>query len=315
MSTYSDQISAVLESKLIPKMNSLANDVARIEPYSYSSAALEDYKRQLDYYSMIYDFLQEYALGEEEMDNAKLVNITRLLNAPVRETFEYTYNATKQQRGASLSPGYYVYIDKSIVDSTTLLIPGTIVDIVVQYVPSREYVGDRSIVVSANGVVHATTEFITILQSRMIPLSSGGGVYTVIPQAYLDGIPIAPLQPPIVIPIKYTIDDVYYYGATVPAATEAQIRALTKIIEPRGNKTVLFSATNQTLYFAYPQSYGTLSSIIDENGFDITAAFTLRPGVLFNLQSPNYGSGTGFYNVYEYNNLTTVSGFQVTFNF
>jgi hypothetical protein len=148
-----------------------------------------------------------------------------------------------------------------------------------------------------------------------VQLSSGGGSFSLVVQAYLDGILIPPIQAPIVIPIRQTIEDVYYYGATVAGATEAQIRALTRLIEGRGNKTLKFTASNQKLYFAYPQSYGALSSIVDQNGFDVTTSFILTSGVLFNLQSPNYGSGTAFYNVYESNALTTVTNFGITFNF
>lgn len=80
LSTYSKQINVVLRDRLVPKMEHLSSEVARIEPYSYSSTILEDNKRQLDYYSIIYDFLYEYVNGCEEITNSKLTNITRLIN-------------------------------------------------------------------------------------------------------------------------------------------------------------------------------------------------------------------------------------------
>jgi hypothetical protein len=315
MSTYSEQVELVLNGKIVPKMNELALEVARIEPYSYSNTVLEDYKRQLDYYSLIYDFLYEYSVGNEELENSKLLNITRLVNSPTQKRIDSDYLGIRPNINKKLGPGYTIYINESVLDSSTILVPGTTIDISAIYTPSRELVGEKSIKVFAAGVLSASTGFECNLQNRTVQLSSGGGSFSLVVQAYLDGILIPPIQAPIVIPIRQTIEDVYYYGATVAGATEAQIRALTRLIEGRGNKTLKFTASNQKLYFAYPQSYGALSSIVDQNGFDVTTSFILTSGVLFNLQSPNYGSGTAFYNVYESNALTTVTNFGITFNF
>lgn len=296
-------------------MKALSLNVAKIEPYSYSSAVLEDYKRELDYYSMVYDFLAEYANGDEEMDSAKLLSITRLVNSPSMERKYTDTLSTSYYKPEKLVPGYQIFLDKALLDSNTILIPGTTVTVTAQYTPARPLSGSKSLSISPGGVLYTSSGFKAVAQNLIVPLADGGINYSLTVQAYLNGVPIAPLQAPIIIPVRYTIDDVFYYGATVPAATEAQIRALTRLLEPKGNKTLEFTSSGQILYFAYPQSYGALTSIVDQNGFDITTSFTLRPGVMFNLTSPNYGSGVSAFNVYEYNNPTTVTRFNITFNF
>ena len=68
-----------------------------------------------------------------------------------------------------------------------------------------------------------------------------------------------------------------YYGSVSidGAPTDANIRALTKIINTKGTKTFSFTANNQRMLFAYPKSYGKLSKIFDQNNFDVTDTFTV----------------------------------------
>ena len=120
MSTYSDQINVVINERLLPKMQNLSMQIANIEPYSYSSTELEDYKRQLDYYSMIYDFLNEYALGTEELDNAKLVNIVRLVDAPSQERKSSNYLSTSISKALKAKTGYKLYLNKTEITPDTI---------------------------------------------------------------------------------------------------------------------------------------------------------------------------------------------------
>ena len=109
--------------------------------------------------------------------------------------------------------------------------------------------------------------------------------------------------------------DPFYYGVGNKNLTVAQIQQLTKSVTSKSNKTFSFSPNNQVYYFAYPQSYGQLISILDANGFEIKNDFTLRSETF----TPN---GTYFrntvnvpYYVYEFNNLTTQTNFNITFKF
>lgn len=103
----------------------------------------------------------------------------------------------------------------------------------------------------------------------------------------------------------------FYYGVGAPGLTGAQVGALTKLIQVVGDKVLLFSPTMQVYYFAYPASYANLTRILDQNGFDITADFTLRnPVTITGLDGTPQN-----YKIYEFNNLTTQVNFQITFDF
>lgn len=48
---------------------------------------------------------------------------------------------------------------------------------------------------------------------------------------------------------------------------------LDKLIAVKSNKSITFNGTNKFFWFGYPASYGSLTKITDQNGFDATAAF------------------------------------------
>lgn len=107
----------------------------------------------------------------------------------------------------------------------------------------------------------------------------------------------------------YTYVYPFYYGVGAQGLTGAQIGALTKAIVVDGNYTRAFTATNQVPYYAFPTSYPNLTSIIDQNGFNVTADWTLRSVSITGLDGTPQT-----YKVYEENNLITVTGFSYTFN-
>jgi len=50
-------------------------------------------------------------------------------------------------------------------------------------------------------------------------------------------------------------------------------QGLNKSIVGKSNKAIVFNASNRYFMFGYPASYGSITSIIDPNGFDVTSAF------------------------------------------
>ncbi len=106
----------------------------------------------------------------------------------------------------------------------------------------------------------------------------------------------------------------FYYGSGAQGLTVAQVQALTKSVTATGTKQYTFNPTSQVMYIAYPAAYGTLSSILDPNGFETVADWTLSV-VDFTNNEPDYYGNTASYNVYEYNNLTTQTDFEITFIF
>lgn len=88
--------------------------------------------------------------------------------------------------------------------------------------------------------------------------------------------------------------------------------ALTKSVTAQGNKAIAFAFTSEYGYFAYPEDYPNLASIIDQNGFNVTAAWTLAT-----VSVTSTGLGTNYtknFKVYTTNNVTTINGtFQFNF--
>jgi hypothetical protein len=99
----------------------------------------------------------------------------------------------------------------------------------------------------------------------------------------------------------------YYRGVGTAALNEAGIKGLTKLIQTSGDKTATFSPSNQKIYFAYPSTYGALTQI-DDGAFNVTSAFTLTTPTFTMLDGQSVQ-----YNVYESNNLLTVSGYILNF--
>ena len=75
--------------------------------------------------------------------------------------------------------------------------------------------------------------------------------------------------------IGYKFVTPYYVGvSTTDVLTETEITALTKKVETKGSKTVDYTTSQSYMVFAYPKSYGAISSVVDKNGFNVTDSFT-----------------------------------------
>ena len=75
--------------------------------------------------------------------------------------------------------------------------------------------------------------------------------------------------------ISYKFVTPYYIGVSITnTLTETDITALTKKLETKGSKTVNYTTAQSYMVFAYPKSYGAISSVIDQNGFNVTDSFT-----------------------------------------
>ena len=72
----------------------------------------------------------------------------------------------------------------------------------------------------------------------------------------------------------YSFVDPYYIGATDNIPTADTVLTLTELIEAKSNKTKKVTATDQYVVYAYPTSYGSLTSIIDGNGFENLTDYT-----------------------------------------
>lgn len=99
-----------------------------------------------------------------------------------------------------------------------------------------------------------------------------------------------------------------YSGGGNPAYT-----GLTKLIQVQGSKTISLTGTNGYIYFAYPASYGNLTSIIDQNGFDVTPSFTKYTANITSSGLPN--NYTISYFIYKLNSTTSPAAWSYHFNY
>lgn len=94
----------------------------------------------------------------------------------------------------------------------------------------------------------------------------------------------------------------------------AAYTSLDKHVHGKGDKDVVWDvASNVYMYFCYPSSYGELSEIIDNNGFDVTDAFDVYTvGVGSSGQDKEWSVS---YKIYKLKTLTNTSAVTYHFNF
>ena len=73
--------------------------------------------------------------------------------------------------------------------------------------------------------------------------------------------------------VKYTFVNPYYTGVVNADAVDVDITTLGKKIEEKSKKKYSYEPRNQYVVFAYPASYGDLTSILDINGFEQLPSF------------------------------------------
>jgi hypothetical protein len=102
----------------------------------------------------------------------------------------------------------------------------------------------------------------------------------------------------------------YYVGAGAAGLSASAVAALTKrIITSTASRTEAISAgAGEVFYFAYPASYGALSSILDINGFETFPDWTLRTENITGLDATAQS-----YRIYEFNNPVVAGSYQFTF--
>ncbi len=102
-----------------------------------------------------------------------------------------------------------------------------------------------------------------------------------------------------------------YVGVGAIGLSNSQIQALTKLIlEPMADLPRSLSPTSQVMYFACPSAYDGLTAILDPHSNNTLVDWTIR---LANFTMADGNSVQ--YRIYEFNNLTTQSGFITTFKF
>jgi len=102
----------------------------------------------------------------------------------------------------------------------------------------------------------------------------------------------------------------YYVGAGAAGLSASAVAALTKrIINSTASRTEAITAgAGDVFYFAYPASYGALTSILDINNFQTFPDWTLRTENITGLDGNPVS-----YRIYEFNNPVVAGSYQFTF--
>lgn len=110
--------------------------------------------------------------------------------------------------------------------------------------------------------------------------------------------------------VTYSFVYPYYHGSAAVGITAAAVAALTKsVISSSATVNKVFNPTSgQVHYFAYPASYGALTSILDENNFETFSDWTLRTENITGLD----GNAVS-YRIYEFNNPVVAGTTNYTF--
>lgn len=109
---------------------------------------------------------------------------------------------------------------------------------------------------------------------------------------------------------SYTFIYPYYNGAGASGKSAAQVAALSKsIINSTATLAKTMSAAaSDVFYFAYPASYGALTSILDVNNFETIGDWTLTTSNITGLNATPVS-----YRIYEFKNPVTAGSYQYTF--
>lgn len=99
----------------------------------------------------------------------------------------------------------------------------------------------------------------------------------------------------------------YYYGVSNNGSL-ADPSTLTEDISSKGNKTYKFTASEQYFYLAYDYSYGSLTSILDANGFENLGNFTKVGKITVTKNGKGYDLM-----VYRSNTVQSQTNFSLTF--
>jgi len=89
---------------------------------------------------------------------------------------------------------------------------------------------------------------------------------------------------------------------------------LTKLVQAEGNKTVVFTGTNEFMYYLVPKTWGDfdIATILDHNGFDVTGSFTAFDVTVSSSGLVNDWTNQD-YKLYKLNNITTATDFAYQF--
>ena len=93
MSKFSREVRHVMDKSIVKTMTTTMDDILKREPYSIDYSKLQADNRKLSKLTLIYDYLQEYVIGNEEVKPTELWSISRLAGPMVIDPMPIDYQA------------------------------------------------------------------------------------------------------------------------------------------------------------------------------------------------------------------------------
>lgn len=110
MSEFSREVKHVVDNSIVKEMTSTMDAILKREPYSVDYRKLTKDKTKLSKLSLIYDFLEEYIDGNEEMQYQNLWDIVRLTGPMILEPSPIDYQA-RLNTYPSLASNFTIFVD------------------------------------------------------------------------------------------------------------------------------------------------------------------------------------------------------------
>lgn len=133
MSEFSTETRHVVNNSIVKEMTNTMDNILKREPYSIDNINLQKDKRKLLKLTNIYDFLQEYVTGSEEMQYQDLWDVLRLAGPMVVNPHPEDYTPILN---SSLECGHYTISftnDNSICGPFTDTLPYGYVNFTIKY--------------------------------------------------------------------------------------------------------------------------------------------------------------------------------------
>ena len=99
----------------------------------------------------------------------------------------------------------------------------------------------------------------------------------------------------------------YIGSVTAAAPDETEVKTMTSATAVRANQTKVYTISGARFCFAYPTSFGALSSILDNAGDEIISGFNVT------VLTFTIGADSISFDIYTLKNLTSVSSYSVQY--
>jgi len=126
MSVNTIRVDQFLVNKLQPEIDTLNLSLVSMEEYGYSNKSIIDTRRKLNKLITIYDFLKEYAYGDEEVDDTiineilALVGSSSLSKLSSQSVIQYDRIGLNINESRNAHRNLRVYMNSTLIQSTTL---------------------------------------------------------------------------------------------------------------------------------------------------------------------------------------------------